>query len=199
MHPALTPRQQALFDCLRDRFPDGAPNLQTLCDALGLRSRGSLHKQLMALVAAGLVEPAQRRHRGIRLTPQARLDANSLPLLGYIAAGHPIEALGRNESVEVPAALKSGQPCYVLEVRGDSMIEAGIMDGDRVVIEQREQARNGEVVVALIDESEATLKRIEQRPGQVLLHAANADYAPLSYPPDRVRIQGVLVGLMRRY
>jgi repressor LexA len=99
----------------------------------------------------------------------------------------------------VPPALRTQRDCYVLQVRGDSMVDEGILDGDWVVIEQREHARNGEIVVALVDGSDATLKRIEQRPGKVVLHPANAAMKPMTYPPDRVRIQGVLVGQMRRY
>ena len=99
----------------------------------------------------------------------------------------------------MPPPLRTDKPCYVLEVRGDSMIDMGILDGDWVVIEQRDQARNGEVVVALIDDQEATLKRLEYRNGKVVLHPENAQMQPMTFEPERVRIQGVLVGQMRRY
>jgi repressor LexA len=105
---------------------------------------------------------------------------------GYVAAGRPIEAVAAGETVAVPAALRSKRPCYVLQVRGDSMVEDGILDGDRVVIESRTHARNGEIVVALIDGEQATLKRIEQRPGKVILRPANATMAPIALTPDRV-------------
>jgi repressor LexA len=95
--------------------------------------------------------------------------------------------------------MQTGKPCYVLQVVGDSMIDEGIFDGDYVVIEQRDTARNGEIVVALVRAEEATLKRIEQKPGQVILHPANAVMKPMRYTPDEVQIQGVLVGQMRRY
>jgi repressor LexA len=103
------------------------------------------------------------------------------------------------ETLQVPEELLGSRPCYALRVRGDSMIEAGILDGDYVVIEQRDSARNGEIVVALIDNDEVTLKRIEQTRGTVILHPANADMRPLTYPPDAVQIQGVLKGLLRSY
>jgi len=205
MHtPPLTRRQRALYDYLREHAERFAqpPSLDELCRALGLRSRGSLHKHVQALVAAGLVEPLNGRQRGVRLTEAGSAGASGaagLPLLGTIAAGRPIAALPDPRTVDVPAALRTEQPCYVLEVRGDSMIEDGILDGDWVVIEQRDHARDGEVVVALIDGEEATLKRIEQRPGRVLLHPANGAMRPLEYAAERVRIQGVLVGQMRRY
>ncbi|MCP3870158.1 MAG: transcriptional repressor LexA [Gammaproteobacteria bacterium] len=199
-HP-LTRRQQEIYDYLNshvDEFPH-PPTLDELCSALGLRSKGSLHKQIQALIDAGLVESMNNRRRGIRLCPVAEPDENQLPLFGYIAAGQPIEAIEQRESLEVPEFLRTSRPCYVLEVRGDSMIEEGILDGDRIVIEQRETARNGEIVVALVDGSDATLKRIEQKPGIVILHPANAGMKPMHYPSERVQIQGVLVGQMRSY
>ncbi|GAB6040351.1 transcriptional repressor LexA [Endothiovibrio diazotrophicus] len=195
----LTRRQQAILDHLREQRYDHPPTLDELCAELGLKSRGSLHKQIQALVAAGLVEPMEGKQRGVRLTDAALTGEDELPMLGYIAAGYPIEALANPEPVQVPPLLRSERPCYVLQVKGDSMIEDGIFDGDWVVIEQRDHARNGEVVVALVDGEEATLKRIEQRPGEVVLHPANAAMEPLRYPPQRIAIQGVVVGQMRRY
>lgn len=202
--PTLTRRQQEIFDYLRehlDEFPH-PPTLDELCDALGLKSRGSLHKQIQALIETGLVEPMNNLRRGIRLVeeePELATDSDALPLYGYIAAGSPIEAIRNPESIDVPAQLRTPNPCYVLEVRGDSMIEEGILDGDWVVIEHRDRARNGEIVVALVDGEEATLKRLEQRPDKVVLHPANSTLSAMHFNPDQVQIQGVLVGQMRRY
>ena len=205
--PNLTRRQQEIYDYLRvhlDDFPH-PPTLDELCDALGLKSRGSLHKQIQALIEAGLVEPMNNLRRGIRLaesaadTSHAANDQDALPLYGRIAAGRPIEAIANSETIQVPPRLRTTRPCYVLEVKGDSMIEEGILDGDWVVIEQRDYARNGEIVVALVDDQEATLKRIEQTPGQVVLHPANSSMQPMRYLPEQVQIQGVLVGQMRSY
>jgi repressor LexA len=106
-----------------------------------------LHKQVQALVAAGLVEPLDRHHRGIRLAPEAPAP-DILPFLGKIAAGRPIEALPQTETIQIPPRLRTARPCYVLQVTGDSMCEAGILDGDYVVIEHRQTAHNGESVVA---------------------------------------------------
>jgi len=198
----LTRRQHEIHQYLVENAHRFAhpPTLDELCEALGLRSRGSLHKQIQALIDAGL-EPMNQRQRGIRLaTPGHEAPGEgTLPLLGYIAAGRPIEAIPQPEQVSVPEFLRTRGRCYVLQVRGDSMIEDGILEGDWVVIEQRDTARNGEIVVALIDECEATLKRIEQHPDRVVLHPANARLEPMIYSPQRVRIQGVLVGQMRRY
>jgi repressor LexA len=198
--PQLTRRQQDVLDFLRDAAREGrAPTLEDICEGLGLRSRGSLHKHVQALVAAGLVEPPAGRRRGLALTPEAFGDDGTLPLLGRIAAGRPIEALVGDDRIAVPEPLRSGRDCYVLEVRGDSMQDVGILDGDWVVVEHRSSARNGETVVALIDQAEATLKRIEQRPGRVILHAANPAYPALEVEPERVTIQGVVIAQMRRY
>lgn len=202
MTPTLTRRQLEIYAFLKDHLDDFAhpPTLDELCEALGLSSRGSLHKQLQALIEAGLVEPMNHLRRGIRLVQgDDGAEPDGLPLLGFIAAGRPIEAVSTPQRVQVPPLLRTERDCYVLQVRGDSMIDEGILDGDWVVIEQRDHARNGEIVVALVDGSEATLKRIEQRPGQLVLHPANANLKPLTYAPDRVQIQGVLVGQMRRY
>jgi repressor LexA len=206
--PSLTRRQQEIFDYLRahlDDFPH-PPTLDELCDALGLKSRGSLHKQIGALIEAGLVEPMNNLRRGIRLTGspaavhhETANAENDLPLYGRIAAGRPIEAIANQETIQVPPNLRTARPCYVLEVKGDSMIDEGILDGDWVVVEQRDHARNGEIVVALVDGEEATLKRIEQTPGQIVLHPANSSMQPMHFLPEQVQIQGVLVGQMRSY
>ena len=140
-----------------------------------------------------------RKHRGARLSEVAHSASSALPLLGRIAAGTPIEAVVHEQLVHIPEALRSDRPCYVLEVRGDSMLDEGILDGDWIVVESRSAAEDGEIVVALIDGENATLKRIERRRGQVLLHPANAAMQPLLFAPERVAIQGVVTGLLRTY
>ena len=202
----LTRRQREIFNFLRDNYESFAypPSLDELCAVLGMASRGSLYKHIMALIEAGLVEPFMGKKRGgVRLTAQAQNEGSAyepgLPFIGSIAAGKPIEAVENISYMTIPEALKTDKPCYVLQVKGDSMIEAGIFNGDWVVIEQRDYADNGEIVVALIENAEATLKYIEQSPGQVLLLPANANMSALSYRPEQVEIQGVLVGQMRSY
>ncbi|MEW8313983.1 MAG: transcriptional repressor LexA [Candidatus Thiodiazotropha endolucinida] len=122
-----------------------------------------------------------------------------IPYLGRIAAGRPIEAITNAEPMQVPDELLGKGPCYVLQVSGDSMIDEGIHHGDYVVIEQQEHAQNGDIVVALIHNEEATLKRIEQRPGEIVLHPANHSMSAMVYRPEEVSIQGVLRGLLRSY
>jgi repressor LexA len=196
MSAGLTRRQREIHRYLLDHEKafSHPPTLDELCEAMGVASRGSMHKHIQSLVAAGLVEPMNGRQRGVRL-----IRPQGVPFLGYIAAGRPIEALADPEPFDLPAPLKSAHPCYVLRVKGDSMIEDGIFDGDWVVVESRDHARNGEVVVALIDGREATLKRIEQRGGRVVLHPANSAMQPMVFESRRVVVQGVLVGLVRRY
>jgi repressor LexA len=202
----LTRRQQEILDRLRRREDAGEPppTLDELCRSLGLRSRGSLHKHIQALVAAGLVAPLQGQHRGVRRVPEPapdrqRAPEDRLPLLGRIAAGRPIEAIAQPEQIEVPSYLRTQRPCYVLQVAGDSLCEAGILDGDYVVIEHRDHARDGEIVVALIGGEAVTLKRIRQESGRVLLYPENSAMRAMEYHPEEVQIQGVLVGQMRAY
>lgn len=205
---ALTRKQQAILDFLLDnqaQFPQ-PPSLNELCQALGLKSRGSLHLTLSGLINAGYVEAMGLKNRGVRLTEKALALRESdqhlphtLPLVGSIAAGKPIEAIENTEWINVPDQLRTEQACYVLKVKGDSMIEAGILDGDWVVIEQRSHAHNGEIVVALIDNQEATLKYIEQTADEVLLIPANSSMEAMRFHPSQVNIQGVLVGQMRSY
>jgi repressor LexA len=202
----LTRRQREIYNFLRDNSEHFSrpPSLDELCAALGMASRGSMYKHIMALIKAGLIEPfTGNKQGGVRLSIQAQNDDDiteqGLPFIGSIAAGKPIAALTTINYMMVPDALKTNKPCYVLQVKGESMIEAGIFDGDWVVIEQRDYASNGEIVVALIEDCEATLKYIEQSAEQVLLLPANANMSALSYHPDQVAIQGVLVGQMRSY
>ena len=196
----LTRRQQEIYDYLQTNAGQFAhpPTYDELCQGLGLSSRGSLHKHIQVLIKAGLVEPMAGR-QGIRLVERAQAEGG-IPHLGAIAAGRPIEALPQPEFLPVPDFLLSEHPCYVLTVKGESMIEAGIMDGDLVVIEQRETARNGEIVVALINNEEVTLKRLQNNEdGSVTLIPANSAMRPMTYPAEQVQIQGILLSLLRRY
>jgi repressor LexA len=207
MTSSLTRKQQDLFNFLlqnQDKFAK-PPTLDELCLATGVKSRGSLHAHITALIAANLVKPLGGKQRGIQLTDYAKTlinrpeDASLLPYVGVIAAGRPIEAMENITYMAIPEQLKTEKPCYILTVKGDSMIEQGIFDGDWVIIEQRAYARNGEIVVALVNKAEATLKFIEQYPHETVLIPANASMQALRYKPDQVEIQGVLVGQMRSY
>jgi repressor LexA len=207
MIKSLTRKQQDLFEFLvqNQNMFLRPPTLEEICLAIGVKSRGSLHTHIKALSEANLIEPSERKQRGIRLTEYAKTLINStdnndrLPFVGTIAAGKPIEAIETISYIAVPEQLKTQKPCYVLKIKGDSMIDEGIFDGDWVIIEQRSHARNGEIVVALVNKAEATLKFIEQYPHEILLIPANSEMQAMHYKPEQVEIQGVLVGQMRSY
>jgi repressor LexA len=211
MKLTLTRKQREIFDFLiqnQDSFRH-PPTLDELCASLGVSSRGSLHAHIKALIDAQLIESPERKQRGIRLTEYAKqllsgsdtesASRDTLPFVGYIAAGRPIEAVESISYMVIPDQLKTQKSCYVLRIKGNSMIDQGIFDGDWVIIEQRSYARNGEIVVALINKSEATLKFIEQYPHETLLIPANVKMEAMRYKPEQVEIQGVLVGQMRSY
>ena len=194
-------RERAVYDFLqayqaRHGVP---PKLREIADHLGIRSRGVVHRYLRALEDEGLIHIEPDVARGIRLAENDVAVPFSLPLLGRIAAGQPIEAIPGEDRIDL-SEFFMGPNRFVRRVQGDSMIEAGILDGDMVVCEARDTAGNGEIVVALIDGLDATLKYLQRnRDGSVTLKPANARLAPLRYPAARVRIQGVVVGQMRSY
>jgi len=181
-----------------------SPSLEEIGRALGLSSVATVHKHVSHLVDKGLVRRVWNQNRSIDLVqePRGAVDGGAaLPLLGTIAAGSPLEAVRSDEEVAVPADMVpgGGRPAYVLRVRGDSMIDEQIRDGDLVVVEERPQARDGETVVALVDGQEATLKKLYRDGGSVRLQPANASMGPLILAADRVSIQGVVVGVIRKY
>ena len=195
-----------------------APKLREIGQALGIRSRGVVHRHLRALEAEGLVAIEPDVARGVHLKardvqggtnaargrmPRAAERAGTrpftLPLLGRIAAGQPIEAIPGEDEIDLSEFFVNRNR-FVLKVQGDSMIEAGILDGDMVIVEKREHADNGEIVVALIDGLEATLKHLQKnRDGSITLRPANPAMAPIRLSAARVRIQGVVVGQFRSY
>lgn len=175
-----------------------APKLREIARHLGISSRGTVHRYLRALESDGLIAIEPERARGVRLRGGSA-PPFTLSLLGRIAAGRPIEAIPGEEEIDLSEFFVNRNR-FVLRVAGDSMIEDGILDGDMVIVEKRETADNGEIVVALIDNQEATLKRLQQnRDGTVTLRPANSQMAPLRLSAARVRIQGVVVGQFRSY
>lgn len=176
------------------------PKLQEIAEGIGINSRGVAHRYVQALVDAGFIETDNGKHRGIRLLRSSPYrDKSSLPLLGKIAAGKPIEAIPGEDEIDLKDFF--GHNNFAVRVQGDSMIEAGIMDGDTVIIEFRETANDGDIVVALIDESETTLKRFKRshKGRYIKLIPANKEMKEMVYEANRVRIQGVLIGQIRKY
>lgn len=198
----LTELESRCLKAIRDFISEHgyAPTLTELGQQVGVRSKGTMHRYISALVEKGFLErTAKPGWRGLALTERASQQLHSLPLLGRIAAGKPIEAIPDQTHINL-VDLFLGPNRYVLQVRGDSMIDAGILDGDLVVIESRDQAREGDIVVALVDDEEVTLKRLKSGgPGQTLLVPANSSMEPMRFAAERIKIQGVLVGQMRSY
>ncbi|MDT8283649.1 MAG: transcriptional repressor LexA [Gammaproteobacteria bacterium] len=177
-----------------------APKLQEIADGIGIRSRGVAHRYVQALIDHHYIAQDNRQHRGIRLLkPGTHRSESVLPLLGKIAAGKPIEAIPGEDQIDLQDFF--GHNNFAIRVQGDSMIEAGIMDGDTVIIEFRETANDGDIVVALIDETEATLKKFKRshKGRYIKLIPANKDLEEMVYEASRVRIQGVLIGQLRKY
>ncbi len=196
----LTPTQDRTLAFIRRYLKRRgyAPSLIEIAEGIGITSKGTAHRHVQALADAGRIRLIPGRKRGIALVDDEEAAKSSLPLLGRIAAGRPIEAIAGQDRLDLKDLL--GPDRYALQVQGESMIGAGILDGDLVVIERCDTADDGAIVVALIDDEEATLKRLKRlKSGRIKLLAENPEVPPLTYAAKRVRIQGVLVCQMRRY
>lgn len=202
----LTARQRAVLEYIRrHQLERGvAPTHREICDRFGFSSYGTAYKHLRLLAEKGYLKREPHQRRGMVLLPPAgeapAPASDRLPFLGRIAAGRPIEAVREEESVAVPEHLVGGrrQDHFVLRVAGDSMVDEGVHDGDWIVVERREAAASGEMVVALVGH-DVTLKRFYPQGEMVRLQPANAALPPLLVPAREVRVQGVVVGLMRRF
>ena len=175
-----------------------APTLAEIGKALSIRSKGTVHRYVESLVRKKHLHRTGRSWRGIRLTGENSRRLTILPLFGRIAAGRPIEAITDQKEINF-SDLLLGPDRYALKVKGDSMIDAGIYDGDLIIVRHTESAANGDIVVALIDGEEVTLKRLKKHGARVELIPANRKLASMVYPVERVRIQGVVVGQVRIY
>ena len=202
----LTPRQLDVIVAIRNfRHLHGySPTMQELADQLGT-SKVTIFEHVGALEKTRVLKRDKHKARSLEIVSEKKLPDESrstkLPLLGNIAAGSPIEAVENREEIDLEQLFNARSGVYVLRVRGESMIEDHLMDGDYVVIERRETARNGEQVVALLhDTNEATLKRFYREPGnKVRLQPANSTMEPRIVDGDRVRVQGVVIGVLRSY
>jgi repressor LexA len=201
----LTPRQLDVLVAIRNyRHLHGyAPTMQELADQLGT-SKVTIFEHVGALERKRILRRDKHKARSLEIIADENLPdenrATKLPLLGNIAAGTPIEAIENREEVDLEEMFNSRHGVYVLRVRGESMIEDHLCDGDYVVIERRDTARNGEQVVALLDTGEATLKRFYREPnGKVRLQPANHTMQPRIVEANRLRIQGVVIGVLRSY
>ncbi len=222
----LTRKQHELICFINDRLEESgvSPSFEEMKEALDLKSKSGVHRLISALEerkfirrlpnraralevlkmpergeVTAKVKPEAAEPSNLRPLPQPANDVIEIPLHGRIAAGVPIEAFEGSAMLAVPAALLGGGEHYALEVSGDSMVEAGILDGDYALIRRADTARDGEIVVALIEDSEATLKYFRREGAMIRLDPANRAYDPQRYAPQQVRVQGKLAGLLRRY
>ena len=198
----LTKRQREILDYLQDFIQQHgyAPSLEEIGRRFGLSSLATVHKHLTNLQEKGFIKRAWNRSRSVELVPtNAGGRTVELPLLGYVAAGAPIEAIASAETISVPEDLVGKRDTYVLRVRGTSMIDEQICDGDYVIVEDRKTAQNGEMVIALLGGSDVTLKKLYRENGKIRLQPANPTMQPLLIDPDQVQVQGVVVGVMRKY
>ena len=219
----LTAKQHELLNFIHHRLGQSgiSPSFDEMREALELKSKSGVHRLISALEERQFIRRLPNRARALEilkmpdlakaavapaasaaLPARLRVAANDvieIPMHGRIAAGTPIEALQGNQAFAVPAALLGPGEHYALEVSGDSMVEEGILDGDYALIRKVDTAREGEIVVALIDEAEATLKTFRREGHMIRLDPANRHYEAQRYRPDQVRIQGRLAGLIRRY
>src|SRR5260221_4038752 len=198
----LTKRQREILDYLNDFIQQHgyAPSLEEIGRRFGLSSLATVHKHLTNLQDKGFIKRAWNRSRSVEMVP-TRLGGRAveLPLLGYVAAGRPIEAVVGSETIAVPEDLVGKRDTYVLRVKGDSMIDEQIRDGDYVIVEDRRTADNGEMVIALLNGSDVTLKKLYREQGHIRLQPANPAMQPIIVLPDQVQIQCVVIGVMRRY
>src|SRR4051812_47141840 len=215
----LTRKQHELICFIADRLNETgvSPSFEEMKEALDLKSKSGVHRLISALEERGFIRRLANRARALEVVklpetrpsasvtpirPVTRAPANDIvdiPMHGRIAAGTPIEALQGTENFSVPAALLGPGEHYALEVSGDSMVDEGILDGDFALIRKADTAHDGEIVVALIDNEEATLKTYRREGRMIRLDPANSRYEPQRYEEDRVSIQGRLAGLIRRY
>ncbi|MES2095781.1 MAG: transcriptional repressor LexA [Pseudomonadota bacterium] len=217
----LTKKQHELICFINDRLAETgvSPSFEEMKEALDLKSKSGVHRLISALEERQFLRRLPNRARALEVLkvperaekgkkpapanfkplPEPANDVIEIPLHGRIAAGVPIEAFEGSSMLAVPAALLGNGEHYALEVAGDSMVEAGILDGDYALIRRTETARDGEIVVALIEDSEATLKYFRREGAMVRLDPANRAYDPQRYSPAQVRVQGRLAGILRRY
>ncbi len=225
----LTAKQHELLRFIQRKLEETgiSPSFEEMKEALDLKSKSGVHRLISALEERGFIRRLPNRARALevvrqpenvaaaaravpandtvvqmtppRSRPEPANDVIEIPLHGRIAAGVPIEALEGQSTLPVPAALLGAGDHYALEVSGDSMIEAGILDGDYALVRRTDTARDGEIVVALVRNEEATLKYLRRENGMVRLDPANGAYDPQVYRPDEVQVQGKLAGLLRRY
>tara|TARA_B100000427_G_scaffold321619_1_gene322485 strand:+ start:1142 stop:1756 length:615 start_codon:yes stop_codon:yes gene_type:complete len=203
----LTKQQNKLFNYLKDSIKktNVSPSFEEMKIAMGLKSKSGIQRLINGLIERGFIEKKNNKKRAINIiensSEKRKNDLINLPLLGSIAAGNPIEAIeNSNDTIEIPINLISKEKKnYVLKVQGDSMVNKGIVDGDKAIIEYCNNAENGDIVVALINDTEVTLKKLKKDKDKIYLIPANNNYKTQSFNSNEISIQGKLKGIIRSY
>ena len=204
----LTKKQSKLYNFLKDKIKktNVSPSFEEMKIAMGLKSKSGIQRLVNGLIERGFIEKKDNKKRAINIVNNSVSKKNNdlvinLPLLGSIAAGNPIEAIeNSDENIQIPLHLISAnKKNYVLKVEGDSMVNKGIVDGDKAIIEYCNDAENGDIVVALINDNEVTLKKLKKDKDKIYLIPANDNYKIQSFKSDEIKIQGKLKGIIRSY
>ena len=204
----LTKKQSKLYNFLKDKIKktNVSPSFEEMKIAMGLKSKSGIQRLINGLIERGFIEKKKNKKRAMNIVNNSVSKKNndlviSLPLLGSIAAGNPVEAIeNSDENIQIPLHLISAnKKNYVLKVEGDSMVNKGIVDGDKAIIEYCNDAENGDIVVALINDNEVTLKKLKKDKDKIYLIPANDNYKIQSFNSDEIKIQGKLKGIIRSY
>lgn len=199
---ALTKRQRQILDYVQNFIDQEgySPSFEEIAENFGYSSLATVHEHLSNLETKGYLRKNYNKSRSLELVESEGALAVELPLLGSVAAGLPIEAIDQNETLAVPHDMLRSGSNYVLRVKGDSMVEEQIRDGDYIVVHSRQTAENGEMVVALVGGDSATVKKFyREKDGRIRLQPANATMQPMYYPADEVQIQGIVIAVIRKY
>ncbi len=201
MPDPLTPKQRTVLDCIRRFFARHgyAPTISEICAELGLSSTATVHKHLRILVEKGHIPSLPGRSRGLSVKSVKRSPGLEVPMLGRVTAGQPIEINEIPETISLPESMIGKGETFVLEVKGDSMIDEAIKDGDLVIVEKRNAANNGDMVIACIENEEVTLKRIYREGNRVRLQPSNPLMSPIIVENQDVTVKGIVIGILRKY
>lgn len=201
MSTIISEKQRQVYDFIVKfvKTEGHSPMIRDIARHFGFSSPATVHKYLVALEAAGMIVRGKRNALVQLLPEEHNSEAIDIPLLGKIAAGRPIDVIAQEEAISIPKEMLGRSRTYALRVVGDSMIDEHIADGDLIIVEHCQQAQNGQTVVALVNDNSATVKKIFFDKGQVKLQPANTKYQPLMLDPGQVKVQGRVIGVMRRY
>lgn len=201
MSTIISEKQRQVYDFIVKfvKTEGHSPMIRDIARHFGFSSPATVHKYLVALEAAGMIVRGKRNALVQLLPEEHNSEAIDIPLLGKIAAGRPIDVIAQEELVSIPKEMLGRSRTYALRVVGDSMIDEHIADGDLIVVEHCQQAQSGQTIVALVDDTSATVKKIFYEKGQIRLQPANPKYQPMMLNANQVKVQGRVIGVMRRY